>query len=112
MPCTFCIELKNKNIYIYFKKTEDNLKILTDKKQIIVPFDKNKSLLENLVLHVELYKKSKHENFTKEYLISNGFYNAMENDSFLFIGHSESLFGMDTKFEFLKTDWACIYKKN
>ncbi len=32
--------------------------------------------------------------------------------SFLFIGHSESLFGMNTKFEFLKTNWACLYRKN
>ncbi|MDR1625154.1 MAG: protein-glutamate O-methyltransferase CheR [Spirochaetia bacterium] len=39
------------------------------------------------------------------------FWDAMSNHSFLFIGHSESLFGMDTKFEFLKTEWACIYKK-
>ena len=39
------------------------------------------------------------------------FWNAMNAHSFLFIGHSESLFGMDTKFEFLKTDWACIYRK-
>lgn len=39
------------------------------------------------------------------------FWEALAHKSFLFIGHSESLFGMDTKFEFLKTDWACIYKK-
>ncbi len=39
------------------------------------------------------------------------FYDSMSNNSFLFIGHSESLFGMDTKFQFLKTDWACIYQK-
>ena len=39
------------------------------------------------------------------------FWDAMGNKSYLFIGHSESLFGMDTKFEFLKTDWACLYKK-
>jgi len=39
------------------------------------------------------------------------FWDAMNNHSFLFIGHSESLFGMDTQFEFLKTDWACIYRK-
>ena len=32
--------------------------------------------------------------------------------SYLYIGHSESLFGMKTKFEFLKTDWACLYQKN
>ena len=40
------------------------------------------------------------------------FWDAMAPRSFLFIGHSESLFGMETKFEFVKTDWACIYKKD
>lgn len=40
------------------------------------------------------------------------FYRAMASHSYLFIGHSESLFGMNTKFEFLKTDWACLYQKN
>lgn len=40
------------------------------------------------------------------------FWDAMANKSYLFIGHSESLFGMDTKFEFLKTEWACLYQKN
>ncbi|SIQ59818.1 chemotaxis protein methyltransferase CheR [Alkalispirochaeta americana] len=40
------------------------------------------------------------------------FWNAMANHSFLFIGHSESLFGMKTQFSFLKTDWACIYAKD
>ena len=39
------------------------------------------------------------------------FWRAMSNHSFLFIGHSESLFGMDTKFEFVKTDWATIYRR-
>lgn len=40
------------------------------------------------------------------------FWDAMAPQSFLFIGHSESLFGMNTKFEFVKTDWACFYKKS
>lgn len=40
------------------------------------------------------------------------FYNSMAPHSYLFIGHSESLFGMETKFEFLKTTWACLYQKN
>jgi chemotaxis protein methyltransferase CheR len=40
------------------------------------------------------------------------FYRAMAPHSYLFIGHSESLFGMNTKFEFLKTDRACLYQKN
>jgi chemotaxis protein methyltransferase CheR len=40
------------------------------------------------------------------------FWESMAPKSFLIIGHSESLFGMDTKFEFLKTDWATLYRKN
>jgi len=40
------------------------------------------------------------------------FWDALAPRSFLFIGHSESLFGMNTRFEFLKTDWACIYRKD
>ena len=44
--------------------------------------------------------------------VIDGFWRAMSPKSYLFIGHSESLFGMDTKFVFLKTPWACIYQKN
>ncbi|MGL4982157.1 MAG: CheR family methyltransferase [Treponemataceae bacterium] len=40
------------------------------------------------------------------------FWNALNSIGFLVIGHSESLFGMNTQFEFLKTNWACLYKKN
>jgi chemotaxis protein methyltransferase CheR len=43
--------------------------------------------------------------------VINRFWDAMADKSFLFIGHSESLFGMDTKFEFLKTQWATLYRK-
>ena len=39
------------------------------------------------------------------------FWDALAPESFLFIGHSESLFGMKTRFEFVRTDWACIYRK-
>ena len=39
------------------------------------------------------------------------FWNAMSSYSYLFIGHSESLFGMKTQFEFVRTDWACVYRK-
>jgi chemotaxis protein methyltransferase CheR len=44
--------------------------------------------------------------------VINRFWDSMASKSFLFIGHSESLFGMDTKFEFLKTEWATLYRKN
>ena len=44
--------------------------------------------------------------------VINHFWDAMDPRSYLYIGHSESLFGMKTKFEFLKTNWACLYQKN
>ena len=44
--------------------------------------------------------------------VVNRFYNSLAPHSYLFFGHSESLFGMNTKFEFLKTEWACLYQKN
>lgn len=43
--------------------------------------------------------------------VINHFWDALSPHSYLFIGHSESLFGMKTNFEFLKTDWACFYQK-
>ena len=43
--------------------------------------------------------------------VINRFWNSMASKSFLFIGHSESLFGMETKFEFVKTEWATFYRK-
>jgi chemotaxis protein methyltransferase CheR len=39
------------------------------------------------------------------------FWDSLSSKSFLIIGHSESLFGMDTKFEFVKTEWATFYRK-
>ena len=44
--------------------------------------------------------------------VVNHFWDAMAPKSYLYIGHSESLFGLNTKFEFLKKDWACLYQKN
>jgi chemotaxis protein methyltransferase CheR len=44
--------------------------------------------------------------------VINRFWDAMASKSFLFIGHSESLFGMATKFEFVKTEWATLYSKS
>ena len=49
---------------------------------------------------------------TAQKAVINRFWDSMASKSFLFIGHSESLFGMDTKFEFLKTEWATLYRKN
>lgn len=43
--------------------------------------------------------------------VVNRFWDALAPHSYLFIGHSESLFGMNTKFKFLKTDWSTLYAK-
>lgn len=43
--------------------------------------------------------------------VINRLYQAMNNNSYLFIGHSESLFGMKTKFVFTKLGDACLYMK-
>jgi chemotaxis protein methyltransferase CheR len=43
--------------------------------------------------------------------VINRFWDSMASKSFLFIGHSESLFGMNTQFEFVKTEWATLYRK-
>ncbi|NOY07656.1 MAG: protein-glutamate O-methyltransferase CheR [Spirochaetes bacterium] len=48
---------------------------------------------------------------TAQESVINRFWNVMTGHSYLFIGHSESLFGMNTKFEFVKTGWATIYRK-
>lgn len=42
--------------------------------------------------------------------VINRFWDAMAPHSFLFIGHSESLFGMDTKLSFLKPDGRVVPK--
>ena len=74
-----------------------NLKFPSDLKNLDVIFCRNV-----LIYFDELAQKN----------VIDGFWNAMKDYSYLFIGHSESLFGMETKFEFIKTDWACLYGKN
>ena len=48
---------------------------------------------------------------TAQTAVINRFWDSMASKSFLFIGHSESLFGMSTRFEFVKTQWATLYRK-
>jgi chemotaxis protein methyltransferase CheR len=39
------------------------------------------------------------------------FWTSLTNHAYLYIGHSESLFGMNTQFKFLKTEWSVLYTK-
>ena len=98
----------------YFDKVQGGYRVHDDIKQMI-RFDyhnlKNDSGLKNLDIvfcrNVLIYFDEAAQKAAVE-----RFWDAMSPRSFLFIGHSESLFGMNTKFEFLKTDWACFYRKH
>lgn len=98
----------------YFEKREGNFRIKDELKKHIrfdyhnLKFDSGAKQLDvifcrNVLIYFDLPAQKE---------VIDRFYAALAPHAFLFIGHSESLFGMDTKFEFLKTDWACIYKKD
>jgi chemotaxis protein methyltransferase CheR len=97
----------------YFDKTEGGYKIHSDI-QSKIRFDyhnlKNDSGLRGLDIifcrNVIIYFDE-----AAQTAVINRFWDSMASKSFLFIGHSESLFGMDTKFEFVKTEWATLYRK-
>jgi chemotaxis protein methyltransferase CheR len=97
----------------YFDKVEGGYKIHQDIMSKI-RFDyhnlKNDSGLRNLDVvfcrNVIIYFDE-----AAQAAVINRFWDSMASRSFLFIGHSESLFGMDTKFEFVKTEWATLYRK-
>jgi chemotaxis protein methyltransferase CheR len=97
----------------YFDKVEGGYKVHGDLMSKI-RFDyhnlKNDSGLRNLDIvfcrNVIIYFDE-----AAQTAVINRFWDSMASKSFLFIGHSESLFGMDTKFEFVKTQWATLYRK-
>lgn len=97
----------------YFEKKGNGYQIRNEIKNM-VKFDyhnlKNDSGLRNLDVvfcrNVIIYFDE-----AAQKAVIDRFWEAMGSHAFLFIGHSESLFGMDTGFSFLKTDWAVIYKK-
>jgi chemotaxis protein methyltransferase CheR len=97
----------------YFDKVEGGYKVHQDIMSRI-RFDyhnlKNDSGLRNLDIvfcrNVIIYFDE-----AAQTAVINRFWESMASKSFLFIGHSESLFGMNTQFEFVKTQWATFYKK-
>lgn len=44
-------------------------------------------------------------------LTVNRFYDILNRNGFLFIGHTESLFGLDTKFKFVNINNSTVYMK-
>ena len=98
----------------YFTRMEGGYQIKDELKQHI-RFDyhnlKNDSGLRNLDIvfcrNVLIYFDE-----AAQKAVVNRFYDALAEYAYLYIGHSESLFGMGTRFEFVKTDWACVYRKS
>jgi chemotaxis protein methyltransferase CheR len=98
----------------YFEKVSGGYKICDSTKKLItfdyhnLKFDSGQEGLDiifcrNVIIYFdEAAQKAAIEKF----------WNALAWDAYLFIGHSESLFGMNTKFEFVKTDWATLYRKS
>jgi len=97
----------------YFDKKDQNFRVREDVKKNVrfdyhnLKFDSGQRGLDvvfcrNVLIYFDLAAQKE---------VIDRFWEAMAPTSYLFIGHSESLFGMETKFEFLRTDWACIYTK-
>jgi chemotaxis protein methyltransferase CheR len=107
------VGIPDKYLAKYFDKVEGGYKVHADL-QSKIRFDyhnlKNDSGLRGLDVvfcrNVIIYFDE-----AAQTAVINRFWDAMAAKSFLFIGHSESLFGMDTKFEFLKTEWSTLYRK-
>ncbi|MFW5800563.1 MAG: CheR family methyltransferase [Spirochaeta sp.] len=97
----------------YFSRMEGGYQIKNEVKSL-VRFDyhnlKNDSGLRNLDIifcrNVLIYFDE-----AAQKAVVNRFWDALASYAYLYIGHSESLFGMGTRFEFVKTDWACVYRK-
>jgi len=97
----------------YFEKTKDGFQIIPKLQQMIkfdyhnLKFDSGiKDLDVIFCRNVIIY----FDEAAQENVISK-FWNALSSHAYLMIGHSESLFGMKTQFQFQKSEWATFYTK-
>ena len=105
--------ISQRHLSKYFEKLPDGYRV-RDEIRNMVKFDyhnlKFDSGLRNLDIvfcrNVLIYFDE-----TAQRAVVQKFWNAMSNNAYLFIGHSESLFGMNTDFEFVKTNWSTLYRK-
>ncbi len=112
-PETRMTGVPDKYLSKYFEKTSDGYQIIDNIKKNI-HFDYHNLKFDSGQLNLDII-------FCRNVLIYfdeaaqknviDRFWNSMNKHSYLVIGHSESLFGMDTKFKFKKTDWATFYTK-
>ncbi|GHT95514.1 hypothetical protein FACS1894141_4260 [Spirochaetia bacterium] len=97
----------------YFDKVDGGYRVHADIRSKI-RFDyhdlKNDSLLRNMDIvfcrNVMIYCDE-----PAKAAVIRRLWDSMAAQSFLFIGNSETLFGMNTKFEFVKTEWSTLYRK-
>lgn len=97
----------------YFIKSSEGYQIC-DKIKNMIKFDYHNLNLENnfrnldviFCRNVIIYFDS-----TAQKIVVDKFWNALGNHSYLVVGHSESLLGMETPFKFKKTDRSTFYTK-
>ncbi|MCX8059257.1 MAG: protein-glutamate O-methyltransferase [Spirochaetes bacterium] len=98
----------------YFQKVGDGYRIIDELKKMIkfdyhnlkhdFPYnDLDIIFCRNVIIYFD--QKTQHDVVTK-------FYNLLRDYGYLFLGHSESLFGMNTKFKFRKVENAICYIKD
>jgi len=97
----------------YFTKINDGYQVIDNLKKIIkfdyhnLNFDSGLTGLDLILCrNVIIY----FDEIAQEKVISK-FWSSLSNHAYLIIGHSESLFGMKTQFQFQKTEWATFYTK-
>ena len=113
-PDTRVGDVPEKYLNKYFEKVSGGYRVADPVKKLItfdyhnLKFDSGHQALDIIFCrNVIIYFDE-----TAQKAVIEKFWNALDWDSYLFIGHSESLFGMDTRFEFVKTDWATLYRKS
>jgi chemotaxis protein methyltransferase CheR len=107
-------EIPEKYLIKYFEKKRDGFQIKDEIMQIVrfdyhnLKFDSGLSNMDVVFCrNVIIYFDTDAQKATIQRI-----WKAMNDFSYLFIGHSESLFGMNTQYEFVKTQWSTFYSKN
>ena len=107
--------IDEKNLQMYFnKKDENNYEVKKELKDLI-QFDYHN--LKHDAGHKDIdiiFCRNVIIYFDREAQINviKKFYDVLDEKGYLFIGHSESLFGMNTGFKFTKIGNSCVYKKS
>ncbi|MBN2352302.1 MAG: protein-glutamate O-methyltransferase [Spirochaetales bacterium] len=97
----------------YFEKQESGYQVKEEIKSLI-RFDYHNLKFDSGLQHVDiLFCRNVIIYFDEaaQKAVIERFWKIMGPHSYLFLGHSESLFGMNTRFAFVKTDWSIIYRK-